>query len=185
MNDGPVTLEIEVGSRQALVVALGAGYSLAVTFGMRVAVTVAALVTSVLPLVGCGGDAGNSDMLLTLTDLDCTYEGDETPQAGTFSVELVNDSSTPGNFALYTIAAGSEFSDVQAYVEQERQRIAQGAEPLGPPDFLSLVTREDVATGDRGTLSSDLIAGTYALICQHDQPPTAVSLVKPPLEVSG
>lgn len=151
---------------------------------MRVAVTVAALVTSVL-LAGCGGDAGSNDMLLTLTDLDCTYEGDETPQAGTFSVEIVNDSSTPGIFELYTIAAGSEFSDVQAYVDQEQQRIEQGAEPLGPPDFLSLVTREDVATGDGGTLSSDLIGGTYALICQHDQPPTAVSLVKPPLEVSG
>ena len=155
------------------------------TFGTRVAVTVAALVTSVL-LVGCGGDdAGSNDMLLTLTDLDCTYEGDETPQAGTFSVELVNDSSTPGIFELYTIAAGSEFSDVQAYVDQEQQRIEQGAEPLGPPDSLSLVTREDVATGDSGTLSSDLTGGTYALICQHDQPPTALSLVKPPLEVSG
>ena len=84
-----------------------------------------------------------------------------------------------------TIAAGSEFSDVQAYVDQEQQRIEQGAEPLGPPDFLSLVTREDVATGDSGTLSSELTGGTYALICQHDQPPTAISLVKPPLEVSG
>ena len=155
-----------------------------VTFGMRVAVTFAALVTSLL-LVGCGGDAESNDMLLTLTDLDCTYEGDESPQAGTFSVELVNDSSTPGIFELYTIAAGSEFSDVQAYVDQEQQRIEQGAEPLGLPDFLSLVTREDVATGDSGTLTSDVTAGTYALMCTHDQPPTAVYLVKPPLEVSA
>ena len=154
-----------------------------VTLGIRVAVTVLALVTSVL-LVGCGGDAGSNDMLLTLTDLDCTYEGDETPQAGTFSVKLVNESSTPGIFELYAIAAGSEFSDVQAYVDQEQQRIEQGAEPLGPPNFLSLVTREDVATGDSRTLSSDLIGGTYALICQHDQPPTAISLVRPPLKVS-
>ena len=92
-------------------------------------------------------------MLLTLTDLDCTYEGDETPQAGTFSVELVNNSSTPGFFALYTIAAGSEFSDVQAYVDQEQQRIEQGAEPLGPPDFLSLERTSPRETAARSALT--------------------------------
>ena len=98
---------------------------------MRVAVTVAALVTSVL-LVGCGGDdAGSNDMLLTLTDVDCTYEGDETPQAGTFSVELVNDSSTPGIFSLYTIAAGTEFSDVQGWLDRSNSESGRGPSRLG------------------------------------------------------
>ena len=82
--------------------------------GRRVAVTLAATGTAVLPAACGGGDAGG-EMRLTLTDAGCTYEGDETPAAGMLTIEVENQSSKEGAFALGSIAAGSTIDDLEAY----------------------------------------------------------------------
>ena len=150
-------------------------------FGVRVAVTLA-FVTTVL-LAACGGGAGSAR--LTLTDDDCTYEGDETPQATqTFEVEVVNQSSKLGAFEIGRIDAGGTFADVEAYVESERQRLEAGLEILGPPAYMTLGARAEVPAGESGMLVSTVTPGEWVLWCAHGHPPTALFLITPPLEIS-
>jgi hypothetical protein len=113
-------------------------------------------------------------MRLTLTDAGCTYEGDATPSAGMFTIEVENESSKEGAFALGRIAAGSTIDDLEAYVDEERQRIRQGAEILGAPAFYSQVVRVGAAPGASSLLPADVVAGTYALTCFNDPPLTAI-----------
>lgn len=113
-------------------------------------------------------------MRLTLTDAGCTYEGDETPAAGMFTIEVENQSSKEGAFALGSIAASSTIDDLAAYVDEERQRIAQGAEILGAPAFYSQVVRVGAAPGVSSLLPADVVVGTHALTCFNDPPLTAL-----------
>lgn len=152
-------------------------------FGTRAIVTLVAIVTTVLLAACGGGDAGSAS--LTLTDDDCTYEGNESPPATqTFSAELENQSSKLGAFEIARIDAGGTFADVEAYVESERRRLAESFEIVGPPAFLTLMTRAAVPPSDGGMLVATLRPGEYVLWCAHEHPPTAVFLVTPPLEVS-
>ena len=120
-------------------------------------------------LTACGNDTGGG-MRLRLTDAGCTYEGNKTPAAGMFTIEVQNDSSKEGAFALGTIAAGSTVGDV----EEERRRIRQGSEIAGPPAFYSQVVRVGVSPGASSALPADVGAGTYALTCFNDPPLTAL-----------
>ena len=155
-----------------------------VTRGIR-AMAALSLVLAGLSLTGCSGDDSGGAPGLALTDLACTYTGSDTPSAGSFTVEAVNDSSKDGVFGLYGIAAGTQFADVQAFVDTEQQRLEQGEAPRPLPSYLTLVTRVLVASQDKGTMSADLSPGQFALVCYQDDPPTAIYLVKPQLEVSG
>ena len=66
--------------------------------GVRAAVTLVTL-TAVMPLASCGGGGGNS-LRATLTDDGCTYEGDTSPAAGRFTIDLANKTKFFGAFAL-------------------------------------------------------------------------------------
>jgi hypothetical protein len=139
-------------------------------------------VTTVL-LAACGGGDASSEMRATLTDDDCTYEGDGTPATGAFTVEVENQSSKDAAFALARIVAGATIDDLEAYLEEVQQRLQQGKGLLPPPAFYSQVVRVGVATGTSSRLPADVAAGTYALTCFIDDPPTAIYLATP-LEVS-
>ena len=135
-------------------------------------------------LAGCGG-AGAASARLTLTNNDCTYDGDETPPATqTFEVEFVNQSSKLGAFEIARIDAGGAFADVEAYVESERQRLEEGPEIIGPPAYLIPGARAQGLAGECGTLVSTVTSGEWVLWCAHDHPPTALFLITPPLEIS-
>lgn len=149
---------------------------------MRAAVILAAFVTAVL-LAACGGSDASSEMRLTLTDEDCTYEGDETLAAGAFTVEVENKSSKDGAFSLAGLTAGSTTDDFAAYVEKVQQQLQQGKRLLDPPAFYSQVVRVGVASGASSRLPADVAAGTYVLTCFIEDPPTSVYLGTP-LEVS-
>jgi hypothetical protein len=135
-------------------------------------VTLSGFAMAVL-LTACGNDTGGV-MRLRLTDAGCTYEGNKTPAAGMFTIEVQNDSSKEGAFALGTIAAGSTVGDLEAYVEEERRRIRQGSEIAGPPAFYSQVARVGVSPGASSALPADIGAGRYALTCFNDPPLTAL-----------
>jgi hypothetical protein len=154
-----------------------------VIFGTRTIVTLATFVTTLLLAACGGGDAGSAR--LTLTDDECTYEGDESPAATqTFEAELENQSSKLGAFEIARIDAGGTFADVEAYVEAERQRLEDGLEILGPPAYLTLGARAEVPAGESGMLVSTVTSGEWVLWCAQEHPPTALFLVTPPLEVS-
>lgn len=147
-------------------------------------VILATCATTVLLAACGGGDAGSAR--LTLTDDDCTYEGDETPPATqTFEAEVENQSSKLGAFEIARIDVGGTFADVEAYVEGERQRLEDGLEIVGPPAYLTLGARAQVNAGESGTLVSTVASGEWVLWCAHEHPPTALFLITPPLKVSG
>ena len=139
-------------------------------FDTRVAVGLAASATIVL-LSACGGGSGVEDVRAVLTDDGCTYQGDKAPGPGALTVEVQNQSSVDGAFALAGIAEGATIDDLNKYMNDERQRHQQGAELRGPPAFYSQVVRVGVAAGTSSQLPADLAAGRYALMCFNDDPP--------------
>jgi hypothetical protein len=137
--------------------------------------------TAALPACAGDGDVNH----LTLTDAECIYHGEvEVPADRTFEVELENESSRLGAFEIAKLDAGNTFADVGAYVESERQRLEDGLQIAGPPTYLTLGARAQVPAGESGTLVSTVTSGEWILWCAHDHPPTALFLVRPPLEVA-
>jgi hypothetical protein len=135
-------------------------------------------------LVGCGGDDATTQRL-TLTDDGCAYEGaPAVSSTETFEAEVVNESSELGAFEIAKLDDGHTFAEVEAYVESERQRIADGLEIAGPPLFVTLGARAQTASGESGTLVSTVTPGTWVLWCAQNHPPTALFLISPPLEIS-
>lgn len=150
----------------------------------RVAATLCALVTTAA-LPACAGDGDGGVNRLTLTDDECAYAGEiEVPADRTFEAELENESSKLGAFEIAKLDAGSTFADVEAYVESERERLEDGLQIAGAPEFMTLGARAQVPAGESGTLVSTVTAGEWVLWCAHDHPPTALFLVRPPLEVA-
>ncbi|MBA2616533.1 MAG: hypothetical protein H0U90_12285 [Actinobacteria bacterium] len=142
-------------------------------FDTRGAVGLVASAALVL-LSACGGGSGGSgarNMRAVLTDDGCTYQGDEEPDAGALTVDVENQSSVDGAFALAGIAEGATIDDLQKYMNEERQRHQQGGQLRGPPAFYSQVVRVGVAAGTSSQLPADLEAGQYALMCLNDDPP--------------
>ena len=72
-----------------------------------------ALLTAAVSLVpmGCGGD--EAPMRATLTNDGCTYDGDSSPTAGMFTIEVENQTESSGGFVLLSIAEGSTVDDLQ------------------------------------------------------------------------
>jgi hypothetical protein len=149
-------------------------------------VALAALTTAALA-AGCGGGAADGVMRVTMTDTSCTSEGDATPSAGAFSVEVANQSSNDGSFVLASMAEGATIEDLEAYLEKVLQQFEQGKGLLDPPAFYSQVARVGAASGTESLLPADVAAGTYAVTCfQEDPPGTLLALsVATLLEVSG
>ncbi len=139
------------------------------TLDTRVAVGLAS--ATIVLSSACGGGSGANDMRAVLTDDGCTYQGDEEPGAGAFTVDVQNQSSVDGAFALAGIAEGATIDDLEKYMNEERQRHQQGAQLRGPPAFYSQVVRVGVAAGTSSEVPADLAAGRYALMCFNDDPP--------------
>jgi hypothetical protein len=147
---------------------------------------VAALIASVgvAFLASCGDDEPGAPRL-TPTDTDCTYEGGDTySSTETFDAEIVNESSKLGAFEIARIDPGHTLAEVEAYVESERQRLADGLEIAGPPAFMTLGARAQAASGETGTLVSTVTPGTWTLWCAQNHPPAALFLITPPLAIS-
>ena len=77
-----------------------------------------ALLTAAVSLVpmACGGD--EAAMRATLTNDGCTYDGDTSPTAGMFTIEVENQTEFSGSFVLLSLAEGSTVDDLQPALEQ-------------------------------------------------------------------
>ncbi len=139
---------------------------------------------TIVLFAACGDDGDEGGMRLTLSDDSCTYEGAAAPPAGALSVDVANESAQNGGFELLRVAEGSSFDDLEAYVEEEQQRLKEGVEPLGPPAFAPIAARVEVESGEAGVLSADVMASTYALTCFNAPPPTAL-YVAARIDVTG
>ena len=135
--------------------------------------TVALLtVSAVMPLASCGGGGGNG-LHATLTDDGCTYEGDTSPAAGRFTINLANRTEFFGVFALSRLSDGKTIDDLPPFLERARREFLEtGAVRTPPfPEFYEQVVRSGVRAGQSGELLADLPAGTYALVCFADPLP--------------
>jgi hypothetical protein len=144
------------------------------------------LTAILLVLTACGGGGGGDGSRLVLTDDTCTYEGDATPPASeTFEAELENRSSKLGAFEIAKLDPGIAFSEVEAYVESERERLADGLQIAGPPSYMTLGARAQVPAGEKGMLVSAVTPGTWVLWCAQEHPPTALFLISPALGIAS
>jgi hypothetical protein len=138
-----------------------------------------------LLLVACGGGGDSNSFRATLTDDGCTYEGDTTPAAGMFTIDVENQTGFHSAFALARLADGQTIDDLKPYVEQAQRQFDQsGGIPPPPPDFYEQIVRSGVEAGATSALPADVPAGTYALMCFVDDLPTWRVYVPAQLDVS-
>ncbi len=146
------------------------------TFGTRIAGTVAAVIT--VPLAACGG-SDESQMHAALTDGGCTYRGDTTAAAGRFRIEVENQTGHGGHFVLKELANGYTTDSIQPILDNPTPEIRSIFK--NDPVFSS-----DVAGNGSGVLLADLPAGTYVLMCRSKDKGAASGLhVATQIEVTG
>jgi hypothetical protein len=123
-------------------------------------------------LVACGG-GDSSSMRATMTDDDCIYEGDTSPDTGRFTIHLANKTEVFVKFALARLSEGKTIDDLQPYLEKGRREFLETGTLRAPPfpDFYEQVVSSGVGDGESGQLLADLPAGTYALMCGPDNVP--------------
>ena len=119
-----------------------------------------------------------------LTNDGCTYNGDTSPTAGMFTIEVENQTEFSGSFVLLSLPEGSTVDDLQPALDQyPRQFEREGTLPE-PPDY-QLLVRSDVEAGATSALPADVPAGTYALVCfVDDDLPTEQVYIAEQLDVT-
>jgi hypothetical protein len=157
-----------------------------VAFRKRLALTLAALVIP-LSLAACmgeddssGGSTNPSDTTksgtnprITIDDSDCVYDGDTTPKALTFMVDVDNYATTYARVELDRIPTNVTNEEVEAFFEEAQQVLAQGGEFAGPPQAWRLINGGGF--GD-GTSTGSMRLGTlmpgqrYVLWCSTGEP---------------
>ena len=130
---------------------------------MAVALLTAAV--SLVPLA-CGGD--EAPMRATLTHDGCAYEGDTSPTAGMFTIEVENQTELDSAFVLLSLAKGSTVDDLQPALERYPRQLQREGETLPEPPDYTVLARADVQPGATSALPADVRAGTYALVCFAD-----------------
>jgi hypothetical protein len=144
---------------------------------------VVALLTAAMSLVpmACGDLAATR---ARLTNDSCTYNGDTSPTAGMFTIEVENQTDFSGSFVLLSLAEGSTVDDLQPALDQyPRQFEREGTLPE-PPDY-QLLVRSDVEAGATSALPADVPVGTYALVCfVDDDVPTEQVYIAEQLDVT-
>jgi hypothetical protein len=154
--------------------------------GLRVPL-VAALVVSValLALAACGGDDDGS-MRATLTDEGCTYEGDKTPPAGMFTIDVENQTDFFGAFAVASLAGSTTVEDdLRPYLEQAQQTFEETGNLPDIPAYYEQVARGAAQAGESTFLDLDLEPGRYALVCFVDDLPRWQAHAAAQLDVGG
>jgi hypothetical protein len=147
----------------------------------RRAVALLSVAVSVVPMA-CGGD--EAAMRATLTNDGCTYEGDTSPTAGMFTIEVENQTEFFGSFVLLSLAEGSTVDDLQPSLEQYPRQFERELTLPQPPDYKFLV-RSDVDAGATSALPADVPAGTYAVVCfVDDDLPTEQIYIAEQLDVT-
>ena len=145
--------------------------------GTRMAVALLTVAVSLVPMA-CGGD--DAAMRATLTNDGCTYDGDTSPTAGIFTIEVENQTEFDGAFALVSLAEGSTVDDLQPALEQHPRQFERDGTLPEPPNFYQLVAKSRVDAGATWQLYADEPAGTYALVCfvDDDLPTEQIHIAK-------
>lgn len=130
------------------------------------AAVVMALATTLI-VAACGG-GGSSETRATLTDEGCTYEGNETPSAGPFTVEIENQTFYFGAFALASLTEGSTIDDIEPFFKKARRQFERTGEAPRLPAPWETVATQPIEPSTSSVLLADVPAGSYVLVCFVD-----------------
>ena len=148
------------------------------------AVAVAAVV-AIVSLTACTGDDG-TPMRATLTDDGCTYEGDTEVAAGSFQIDVKNQTQHGASFTFARLANGytaatikpilaKEMAWGRSLTKNERRGLLEGKLPLQHPrpdlpqifDFRQGGSDTIIGAGESSVLPGvGSPSGAYALICR-------------------
>jgi len=144
-----------------------------------------ALLTAAVALVpmACGDLAATR---ARLTNDGCTYNGDTSPAAGMFTIEVENQTEFSGSFVLLSLPEGWTVDDLQPALDRYPRQFDRGTgTPLPEPPDYQLLVRSDVEAGATSALPADVPAGTYALVCfVDDDLPTEQIYIAEQLDVT-
>ena len=119
-----------------------------------------------------------------LTNDGCTYNGDRSPTAGMFTIEVENQTEFSGSFVLLSLPEGWTVDDLQPALDQYPRQFELGWTLPEPPDY-QLLVRSDVEAGATSALPADVPAGTYAVVCfVDDDLPTEQIYIAEQLDVT-
>ncbi len=136
---------------------------------------------------GPGAPASGSpeNVTLTLSSTGCSYDGPSKAEPGTVEVTLVNEVDQEAHVDLLTIGDGGSFTELSAHVADERARIESGTVPIGPPDFVTLLTKVEAAEGATGSQRVAVSEGTIGFACIAFDGERGTMYAAGPLEVAG
>lgn len=117
-----------------------------------------------IALAGCGG--GDGAMKLTLRDDECVYEGATSRDAGSFTIDVKNESNRFGHVAVATLVRGATAADIQPFLDAAWHEFRRTGESLPPP--WETVSVDRAIPGDERVLEFDGKAGSYLLLCLVD-----------------
>jgi hypothetical protein len=155
-------------------------YALALAGGIALGIV---LVSGVVFWVS-GGDDGATVASVTLDEVGCTYEGDETPNAPFFYMDINNLEPGFNYFEVDGIPADVTTDEVKGFFEDAQETLEQGGVFPGVPADWRLNRRTGIYTTETGSMlvgdpiyeNQGLVAGQrYVVWCSTGEPPTAVS----------
>jgi hypothetical protein len=126
-----------------------------------------------------GTTKSGANARITIDDSDCVYDGDTTPKALTFNVDVDNYASTTyARFELDRIPTNVTNEEVEAFFEEAQHVLAQGGEFAGPPKTWRLINGAGAGTRTGGMRLGDptnpdqmLVPGQrYVLWCSTGEP---------------
>jgi hypothetical protein len=118
--------------------------------------------------------AGDDPTRVTLTNDDCSYEGPESVDAGTFALDLENESDEVGVFELVRLEPGSTPEELDAFIAEEQRSAGQGHRT---PEFVTVVIELEVDPQEASVWNGSLTTGHHAVICStgaSEAPSTSV-----------
>jgi hypothetical protein len=121
--------------------------------------------TAMCVVAGCGGSGGGV-MRATLTDEGCTYEGDTTPPAGMFSIEVRNETTRFTHFTLVELADDATIEEIAPSFKKAEQNYMQtGVTPKESEVFKRGIAFASVEPEATSELPANESPGRYAVIC--------------------
>lgn len=114
----------------------------------------------------------STPVTVVLGDADCRYLGAPGVPEGEIAFRLVNETTARFVLNVWRLNDGHAYQELAAHIAEEQRRSENNEPGLGHPNFATLAA-EGVAAEEKGSLSKELVAGTYGFACipnVNDQP---------------
>jgi hypothetical protein len=110
---------------------------------------------------------------ITLTNDGCTWDQPSTRWNGPafVRIEVVNQTTTFGNFGLYRLVEGRTWAEAAAWVIADNEAVQTGATHDLPADFVIDEGNADAPANMQNRIDATLFAGTYGVVCSANEPP--------------